>query len=301
MLTVNDPEIGSTSSSSSSTEPDQAEVAEDEEHEREVLAKDAEVLEHASQTDPGVLLLTPEKGAPSYMEMLQNTLNHRVGMARYILWRQGVLQDDMVVDRYGDVVLDMFRARRQQEDGENSVDAEALGVHMGDDTGGGDGMPAGPGVDATGACAADHCPDLEDVRAHEGMVEQLAAVEVAGNGDGDLASAMVGACGAAPLAGDGAGDGDVSASGGSKARDGTGGRAVLDGSDTGLAGFSDAEVDVDARPSGPVENMQQGGTGDGVGCDHGDGEACDGAGGSTVAAGAGTAMAGLLTASCRRR
>ena len=199
----------------------------------------------------------------------------------------------MVVDRYGDVVLDMFRARRQQEDGENSVDAEALGVHMGDDTGGGDGMPAGRGVDATGACAADHCPDLEDVRAHEGTVGQLAAVEVAGNGDGDLASAMVGACGAAPLAGDGAGDGDVSASGGSKARDGTCGRAVLDGSDTGLAGFSAAEVDVDARPSGPVENMQQGGTGDGVGCDHGDGEACDGAGGSTVAASAGTAMAGL--------
>ena len=111
-LDLDDPVIGSTSSSSSSTEPVPEEVQdEDDEVTRKVLEKDAGVLEHASQEDPSILDLPRERGAATHEEMLRSTLSHRVGMAWFTLWRMGVLQDDMVVERYGEIVLDMFRVR----------------------------------------------------------------------------------------------------------------------------------------------------------------------------------------------
>ena len=115
-LDVDDPVVASTSSSSSSTEPEPDAVFEEDEDEKAVLDTDEEVLEGASQTDPGVLLLPRESGAASYEEMLRGTLQHRVGMAWYILWRRGDLDDEMVIERYGDLVLEMFKDKKARDE-----------------------------------------------------------------------------------------------------------------------------------------------------------------------------------------
>ena len=101
-------------SSSSSASMEQLEVDFDE-MEQEIEAQDAEVLQVASQVDPGVLSMPPEPGYDTLEDLYNNILETKNGRAWFIAWKEGRVNDLQVDQRFGAVVLQNFQAQWQQE------------------------------------------------------------------------------------------------------------------------------------------------------------------------------------------